>query len=153
VQTVLERWTHHQGRFDEAGAASMETYIWKMAQNLVRDLERRELTEKRGGGRAPLSLDRPLSDTSDTTLGDITPDPSPTEVFGQAMDHELLRQAIARFRTGLAPRDRAILDAFEEDPSPHAVARMVGLPASTVYDWRKRIAQKAENAGLRDFLT
>lgn len=62
VQMVLERWTRHRGRFDEAGAASMETYIWAMARNLVRDLERRERTQKRGGGLAPLSLDRPLGD-------------------------------------------------------------------------------------------
>jgi RNA polymerase sigma factor (sigma-70 family) len=152
VQMVLERWTRHLGRFDETGAASMETYIWKVAKNLLRDLVRREGAQKRGGGREPLSVDRPLGEGSDTTLGDLVPDPSQTETLGEAVDHALLRRAIARFRDHLPPLDRAIFDAFVAEPRPRAVADRLGLPPSTVYGWLGRLRRQAEDAGLRKFL-
>ena len=152
MQMVLERWTRHLSRFDEAGAASVETYIWAIARNVVRDLVRRGQTEKRGGGLAPLSLDRPLSEGSETTLGDLVPDRTLTETVGGAGDHALLRQAIAQFRTRLGPRDRAIFDAFGEEPNPRRVAALLGLPPSTVYGWLGRIRRQAEDAGLRKFL-
>jgi DNA-directed RNA polymerase specialized sigma24 family protein len=89
---------------------------------------------------------------SDTTLGDLIPDRNPAETFGGAGDHALLRQAIARFRTRLPPRDRAIFDAFGQELNPRAVADLLGLPPSTVYGWLDRIRRQAEDAGLRKFL-
>ncbi len=152
VWMVLERWMRHRGRFVDAGAASMKTYIRWIARNVVRDLVRRERTQKRGGGVPPLSLDRPLSEASDTTLGDLVPDHSQTEAPGGAVDHALLRQAIARFRDHLPPRDRAIFDAFAEEPTVRRVADRLGVPRSTVYGWLGRIRRRTENAGLRKFL-
>jgi RNA polymerase sigma factor (sigma-70 family) len=151
-QLVMERWMKRSARFDHKGAASAETYIWTVAQNVVRDLVRREQTAQRGEGRAPLSLDRPRSPYSDETLGASLPDLGDAETFGAGIDRVLLKRAIDEFRRALPPRDRAILDALGERPNVHGLAKLLGLPPSTVYDWLERIRRQAEDAGLRKFL-
>ena len=55
------------------------------------------------------SLDAPLSDEDENTMGDIVPDdrtPSPSD----AIERELLRQEVRRMLTGLNPRERQVIE-------------------------------------------
>ena len=55
------------------------------------------------------SLDAPLSDEDENTMGDIVPDdhtPGPSE----AIERELLRQEVRRMLSGLNPRERQVIE-------------------------------------------
>lgn len=148
VMEVAAHVAQHLHRFHEGGAASLSTWIEKVAKNRLRDIIERESALKRGRNFRTVPLD------SDA-FGEVTPedriaDPAPAaSMFSETGD---LNAAITRFAWTLTSRQRQTILAVYREDSLRDAARTLGLAPASLYGQLKTIAQLAEDFGLRHWL-
>lgn len=145
VQECLAHWCQQRSRHRAERGASLSTFMKRVLDTKLLDIEREAHASKRGGRTLPLSLDAPL-DGAPGTLGDLLPD------SGNLADAVLARTAIQRATEQLSPRQAQILRALAAGESMAEVSRLLGIARTTLHDDRARIAQVFRDEGLDEFL-
>ncbi len=145
VQECLAHWCEQRSRHRAERGASPRTFMKRVLDAKLVDLEREAHAAKRGGRTLPLSLDAPL-DGAPGTLGDLLPD------SGNVADAVLARTAIQRATEQSSPRQAQILRALAAGESMAEISRLLGIAHATLHDERVRIARVFRDEGLDEFL-
>lgn len=122
LQECLSHWQWQRSRFRPERGASIKTYMRTVLKNKLRNLVRRELSDRRRIQDVTISLDKPL-DEADTSLGDIMPSDIPD--IGRKLD-------VASVVSGLTPLQREICQLLAEDVPVSQIATVMGKPRRTV---------------------
>ena len=147
VQECLLHWWCQRPRYKAGRGASMETFLRRVVTAKLLDLDRGVKAKKRGGGRAAVSLDQPLSEEPDSqTLADVLPDQADT--VREATDRVSLEMALSR----LSPQQRQIIAGLEAGYPKSRISQSLGIPRPTLYDDLNRIRQIFKDEGLNQIL-
>lgn len=73
-QEALIHWWLQRDRYSPARGASRQTFLRRVVDAKLLDVQRERMAKKRGGGDRALSLDMAIAPDSDTTLGDTVAD-------------------------------------------------------------------------------
>lgn len=115
-------------------------------------LDLREITEARAAARVVTSLDRPVGEEEDTTLGALLPsgDRGPDEEVEIALRQEALRNALARLPEAEREVVKLRYGIDGDDPTPLTEAgRRLGMSADKVRQLERRaLAELAESREL-----
>jgi RNA polymerase primary sigma factor len=119
------------------------------------ELEPEELERIRGASRVVTSLDRPVGEEGETSLGELMPTEGPAveEAVELNLREEALREAIAQ----LPEREREVLSlryGLDHDPMPlREIGRKLGITQERVRQIEgralERLAQNRELAALK----
>jgi len=143
VQEVLQHWWTQRGRYRAERGASPRTYLRKLANRKLIDLEREQNAAKRGGGQRPLSLDAPVGDDDASTLGSL---------LEAGQQPERLQAALNRARAKLSSRQRRIVVALDVTASKSEAARLADVSRDTLYAELASIRDVFRDEGLDEFL-
>ncbi len=148
VQECLVHWWVQRPRYTQSRGASIETFLRRVVNNKLVDLERGAKAQKRGQGRSPESLDQPLAEDEleRDTLGDTIADAADTE--GEALLQASLEAALSR----LGPRQRQLLDGLLAGYPMKQISRQLGVPRGTLYGELERIQRIFRDEGLIPYL-
>jgi DNA-directed RNA polymerase specialized sigma24 family protein len=144
VQDCLEYWLRRRTSYDAARGASLTTFMRRVLERHLLDIEDKRTAEKRGGGRASLSLDR-----EDEPGVPLQQEIAANENTEQAA---LFAIALDRARARLTPDQLVLADALSGGLSMSEVARLARRARSVLYADRHRIRQVFEDEGLGEFL-
>ncbi|MEX2245100.1 MAG: sigma-70 family RNA polymerase sigma factor [Dehalococcoidia bacterium] len=143
VQECLLHWLRRRERYDPRRGASPKTFMKRVLDRKLLDLEDERRAAKRGGGARELSLDAEM-DGSSLNLGDQLADP------GDSEERRLLRMALSTAGARLNRRQRAIVRRLPG--SRLEIARGLGITRSTLYEELRRIRDIYRDEGLDAFL-
>ena len=148
VQECLFHWWTQRPRYTETRGASIETFLRRVVQAKLIDLEREIKAQKRGSGRQADSLDRPLNleEPDADALGDTVASNANTE--GEATLQVSLEVALSR----LSPQQKQIIVGLAEQDQMSHISQRLGVPRATLYDDLKRIRRIFQDEGLNQFL-
>ena len=147
VQECLLHWWEQRGRYDPDRGASQRTFLRRVVEAKLLDIERGVRSQKRGGGQSPDSLDRPVNDEPDSaTLAELLPDS--TDIEGEAITEVTLGAALAR----LTPAQRKLISGLRVGNSMAELSQKLDVPRATLYDELKRIRQVFCDEGLAPHL-
>jgi len=148
VQECLFHWWTQRPRYTETRGASIETFLRRVVQAKLIDLEREIKAQKRGSGRQADSLDRPLNleEPDADPLGDTVASNANTE--GEATLQVSLEVALSR----LSPQQKQIIVGLAEQDQMSHISQRLGVPRATLYDDLKRIRRVFQDEGLNQFL-
>jgi RNA polymerase sigma-70 factor (ECF subfamily) len=148
VQECLLHWWVQKPKYRQSRGASIATFLRRVVNNKLFDLERGAKAQKRGQGRSSESLDQPLGEDEPEgdTLADYIADPANTE--WEALHRVSLAAALSR----LSPRQEQIINGLRDEYTVSQISRQLGVPRATLYDDLKRIRQIFRDEGLNQFL-
>ena len=148
VQECLVHWWTQRPRYNSKREASIETFLRRVVKGKLIDLERGIKAQKRGRGRRPASLEKPISsEKSDSdTLANLLNAHSDTAQ--DAIHRVSLEAALSR----LSPRQKQIIAGLLEEPPKSQISLRLGVPRATLYDELKRIQRIFRDEGLNQFL-
>ena len=144
VQESLEHWLPRRKSYDAARGASAATFMRRVLERHLLDIEEKRTAKKRGGGQAVPSLDR--EDDRGVTLQWKIPANDNTEraaLFAAALD---------RARARLTPEQLVLADALGRGLSMSEVARLARRARSALHADRERIREVFKDEGLDEFL-
>jgi RNA polymerase sigma factor (sigma-70 family) len=142
-QEALAHWWQQRGRYDAERATSRRTFLRRVVNAKLVDVEREAKAVKRGGGQSPLSLDSPLSDDAGRTLGDTLEDIHQAEALAAAID---------RARRRLSGRQQRVLREYQDAATKSEAARRAGISRDTFYEELALIRNIFRDEGLDEFL-
>ena len=148
VQAGLLLWLQQRQLYRADGGASAPTFLRRLAERHLLDIEDRLHAQKRGGGALPLSIDQAAPGHPDTNLGDLIPTPEgdPAAACEQAELRERIRQV------PLTDRQRQVLAGMLDQLTPTEIHRRFGMSRPLVYLEMPAITRAIENAGLKTYL-
>jgi len=120
----------------DPGRGRFRAYLLTAFKNFTSNVRRAERAVKRGGGKAPLSLD--LRDADGRYAAEPTDDRAPEDIFELAWAQSVLRAATERLRADYGARGRAVifdglLQYLGGAEAPHAdTARSLGMTEGAV---------------------
>ena len=136
VQEVLLCWVERRHGYDLKQGASMQTFFRVIAKNRLVDIYRKQRAEKRGGGKAVLSLDKIVGDDEEENndvLGDFVEDP-------QRPDLEVDREIdLDRTLEPLTSRQKELAKGLADGYTLAEMVRKMGVPRTTLKDEFTRI--------------
>ncbi len=147
TQECVIHWWTQRPKYDAERGASIETFLRRVVNSKLLDLERGLKAQKRGGGRIEFSLDHPLfEDEPDSeTLADTFADP--VDTARESVEKVSLEVA----RSRLSPRQKQIIAGLIEGRAKSQISQSLGVPRTTLYDDLKRIRQIFRDEGLAPF--
>lgn len=154
VQECLLQWWQQHQRYSPSRDASLKTYMRKVLQNKLRDIERHERADKRGGYSSEVSLDRSLDpevEDSDS-LGDMLPADAPEEEPESETERLELKANIDRVLGRLSEQQRWLAEKLGEGWPMTEISERLGVSRPTLYDELKRIREVFRDEGLEEFL-
>ncbi len=143
TQECLEHWLRQRHRYDAARGASAATFMRRVLNRRLRDIEEKRTAEKRGGGAAPESLDR---EDRGAVLHDSLSAAEDTEAGA------LLKVALDRARCRLTPDQSALTGALLEGHSMIEIVRATARARSSLYRDLERIRAIFKDEGLDELL-
>jgi len=143
VQELRVHWWLRRGKYQADRGASAKTYLNRLAKRKLIDLERELNAAKRGGGRSSLSLDQPVGNDGEVSLGALLEAPQEPERMAAALERAMSR---------LSERQQRIVTALEVSGSRSEAARRAGISRDTFYAELDRIIQVCRDEGLEDYL-
>ena len=144
VQESLEHWLRQRPRYDAGRGASAATFMRRVLERHLLDVEEKRTAKKRGGGQASLSLDR-----DDERGVPLQQEIAANENTEQAA---LFAAALDRARARLTPDQLVLADALGGGLSMSEVARLARRARSVLYADRQRIREVFKDEGLDEFL-
>ena len=147
TQECLVHWWIARSKFNSNRGASIETFLRRVVNAKLVDLERGVKAQKRGGGRAVLSLDQSLSadDLDSETLAETLSDLADTS--RESVERVALEQA----RSLLNLRQNQIIAGLVDELPMSKISEALGVPRATLYDELNRIRQIFLDEGLAPF--
>lgn len=151
----LSRYRPERGRFRDFLKGSLRRFLSRV------DRDRRRL--KRGGGRAPVSLDAEAMESAEF-LADLT-QRTPEEIFDLQWGEELLRRSVEILETRLREEDKEIyfrvyreydLAPAGSEPTYGDIARRCGLKPHDVENYLSAARQKLQGIlaeSISDYVT
>jgi RNA polymerase sigma-70 factor (ECF subfamily) len=153
VQECLTHWWLQRPRYLAERGASRATFMRRVIEAKLLDIERGERAAKRGGRTQPLSLDAaPGSDEDGPTLAELLPDDDPNWSPAQATERLALRSHLERVLPLLSRRQRQLVDALDSGSSMSEIGRLLQIPRATLYDELDRIRKVFRDESLEEFL-
>ncbi len=140
AQECLEHWLRQRGRYEPTRGASRATFMRRVLDRRLLDIEEKRTAEKRGGGAAAQSLDE-----QDATQASVL------DSLGSADDTEadaLAAVALEDIRARLTPDQLALADALISGWSMSDIARTAKQARSTLYLDLRRIREVFRDEGL-----
>ena len=144
VQDCLEQWLRRRADYDASRGASAKTFMRRVLERHLVDLERARTAEKRGSGDSPVSLYE--EDDAQDRLHDLVANGEDTEraaVWAVAFD---------RARARLAPEERVILEALLQGHRMTDLPQVTGRARSTLYLELQRVRDAFRDEGLDGFV-
>ena len=147
-QECLAHWWSQRARYDERRAASRETFLRKVVRGKLQDLARGWRAEKRGSGRAAISLDAPVSrdDPDGPTLGAFLPSGKDVEMDAAAAAG--LKMITAR----LSSRQRRIIAGVLDGMTKSGLSKRLDISRDTLHRELKRIQHIFREEELAEYL-
>lgn len=135
-------------RFEESGAARVETWIETVAMNRLRDILQRERAQKRGSTYRHVSIyaTDPDAPQLEKLLAADEAGPEAAVVCSE------LRASLQYFGTSLKEEQRKTLLAVYREENLQAAADSLGIARSSLYGRLATIRRLAEDAGLDSWL-
>lgn len=143
VQDCLEHWLRRRKAYAASRGAAARTFMRRVLERHLLDLERARTAEKRGGGDPLISLDE--EDDAQT---------SPHDVVASREDTERAAHwavALDRARARLTPNERVIVEALLQGHRMTDLPRITGRARSTLYVELQRIRGAFRDEGLDGF--
>lgn len=154
VQDCLLHWLRQRHRYRFNRGASLQTYMRRVLERFLLDLERKSKAQKRGSGTQPLSLDftAPEED-EDANLADLIADAdSAVQPEERLLDRER-SQRIRRAVLRLSQRQQLLAAGLAEGKSISEMSQLFGVHRDTLYADLRRIKAIFQDDGLAEFLT
>ncbi|MCL0048148.1 sigma-70 family RNA polymerase sigma factor [Dehalococcoidia bacterium] len=144
LQECLIHWHSKQGRFQEGRETSIKSYMARVLKNKLREIVRRELTDKRKTQHLAKSLESPI-DEEGATLADVIPS-------DEAYDGITARLDIDLAMNKLTPLQKRICELLSEDYPEQEIANMLGRPRRSIRDEIVRIGRVFSRERLQEYL-
>ena len=109
----------------ERARGRLRNFLLGVVKNVLRNAERSRDALKRGGGKAPTSLETSIGD--DAKLGDLVAAESPDETFDQDWIHHLIQVALESLRQGHPRLHEALALNLDRKLTYAEIARDLGL--------------------------
>lgn len=145
VQDCLLHWWLQRGNYDAGRGANRRTFMNRVCENRLRDIQRSAVAAKRRGARPDVSIDSERTPPA-VVDPDVESDPE------SHAERSALREAIANVHSRLSPRQQAIADDLRRGFDVSAVSARSGVPRSTLYDELRRMRVIFRDEGLEEFL-
>ncbi len=148
VQEALLHWLSQRPRYSPERGASLATFLRRVVNAKLLDIERGIRAQKRGGGSSAESLERQLTpdDPDSGTLGDTIQ--GTDDVESEAVMQVTLQKALNR----LTPRQRSIISGMQEGIPMSQLSRALGMSRPALYDELERIRRVFRDEGLAPYL-
>jgi len=143
-QECLEHWLRQRGRYEPTRGASRATFMRRVLERHLLDIEEKRIAKKRGGGQPSLSLER--DDERGVTLRRKIVANENTE------EAALFAVALDSARRRLTPDQLVLAEALGGGLSMSEVARLARRARSSLYADRERIREVFKDEGLDAFL-
>jgi DNA-directed RNA polymerase specialized sigma24 family protein len=140
VQECLEQWLRRRASYDATRGASLTTFMRRVLERHLLDIEEKRTAMKRGGGQAVSSLDD--QDATRTSLLDSLGSMDDTEADA------LAAIALEGVRARLTPVQLVLADALISGWSMSDIARTAKQARSTLYLDLRRIREVFRDEGL-----
>ena len=146
MQECLLHWWSQRQRYTDTRGASRKTFMRRVVNAKLIDIERTMKAAKRGGSQRPLSLDAPRGhQPGERTLDDIvSAGETDTEVMSSLMREHLLSR--------LTPGQQRLVLGLEAGMSMSEMSRRLDVPRGTLYDQLERMRQVFRDESLEEFL-
>jgi RNA polymerase sigma-70 factor (ECF subfamily) len=144
VQECLEHWLCQRARYAALRGAALSTFMRRVLEHHLLDLDERRFAQKRGGGQSPDSLD--AEGEGGISLYDITASNQDT---AQAATFNL---GLARALSKLTPEQRVLTEALNSGQTMVEAARAADRARSSLYRDLERIRDVFREEGLDEFL-
>lgn len=154
VQDCLLHWLRQRHRYRLNRGASLQTYMRRVLERFLLDLERKSKAQKRGSGTQPLSLDftAPEED-EDANLADLIADADSAVQPEERLLHRERSQRIRRAVLRLSQRQQLLAAGLAEGKSISEMSQLLGVHRDTLYADLRRIKAIFQDDGLAEFLT
>ncbi len=140
TQECIEHWFRQRGRYDATRGASRATFMRRVLDRRLLDIEEKRTAVKRGGGAAAQSLDE--QDATQASLLDSIRSADDTETDALAV------AALKAIRARLTPDQLEVTDALLSGRSMSDIASTAKRARSTLYLDLERIREVFRDEGL-----
>ena len=147
VEEALSHWWEKRGTYRPDGGANKKTYMARVTQNRLIDIERKLLADAQKVKTSTGVLDRSAS--GETSSSEDVADPA-SERRLKATD---IRTDLGKALGRLSPRQREICQGLMEERSPVEMAKRVKMARSTLYEEISRIRAIFKQEGLKEYIS
>ena len=154
IQDCLLHWLRQRHRYRSNRGASLQTYMRRVLERFLLDLERKSKAQKRGSGRQPLSLDFTApGEGKELPLADLIADPDPAVQPEERLLNRERSRHIRRALLRLSQRQQLLAAGLAEGKSMSEMSQLLGVHRDTLYADLRRIKAIFRDDGLAEFLT
>lgn len=148
LQECLTHWIFSQNSFNAEAGAKRNTFMARVVANKLRDIVRKQSSDKRKVTHESSSIDQPLNDDEDSS--------SLLDVLASDSDFRFqadLKISIEQTFSSLTETQQKLCRYLSEGYTDMSdLAKTLGVGRATVYREIERIRSVFEKQGLKDFL-
>ena len=144
IHECLSHWWLQRGKYSPERGASKKTFMRRVLQKKLIDIERHEQAQKRKAERQAESLSKPIGDPEDDddlTLEDVVASQEPEWAPQEMLDRSTLKERIDEVVPLLTDRQQGLVELLRSGANVTEASRILGIPRGTLYDEIKRIRE------------